>query len=94
MQQAAGVTANVVWYAVKRCAGEVGINNPAPLDLKPHLRSAVQTNRAKMGYPVKVPGGSQLVQIDPRIQLLIRAQQFIPGQLAALVRSLAAEHTR
>jgi hypothetical protein len=24
------VTANVVWYAVKRCAGQAGINNLAP----------------------------------------------------------------
>jgi integrase len=30
----AGVTANVVWYAVKRCAGQAGINNLAPHDLR------------------------------------------------------------
>jgi site-specific recombinase XerD len=30
----AGVTANVVWYAVKRCACQVGIANLAPHDLR------------------------------------------------------------
>ena len=29
-----GVTANVVWYAVKRCAGHAGITNLAPHDLR------------------------------------------------------------
>ncbi len=29
-----GVTSNVVWYAVKRCAGVAGINNLAPHDLR------------------------------------------------------------
>jgi integrase len=33
MVQPSGVTANVVWYAVKRCAGQAGINNLAPHDL-------------------------------------------------------------
>ena len=32
--QGPGVTANVVWYAVKRCAGHAGINNLAPHDLR------------------------------------------------------------
>jgi site-specific recombinase XerD len=32
--QATGVTANVVWYAVKQCAGQAGINNLAPHDLR------------------------------------------------------------
>ena len=32
--QPSGVTANVVWYAVKRCAGQVGISNLAPHDLR------------------------------------------------------------
>jgi integrase/recombinase XerD len=32
--QQAGVTANVVWYAVKRCAEQAGINNLAPHDLR------------------------------------------------------------
>jgi integrase-like protein len=32
--QGAGVTANVVWYAAKRCAGQAGINNLAPHDLR------------------------------------------------------------
>jgi len=30
MLQPSGVTANVVWYAVKRCAEQAGINNLAP----------------------------------------------------------------
>ena len=34
MLQASGVTANVVWYAVKRCAEQAGINNLAPHDLR------------------------------------------------------------
>ena len=34
MLQGAGVTANVVWYAVKRCAGQAGISNLAPHDLR------------------------------------------------------------
>jgi len=34
MLKAAGVTANVVWYAVKRCAEQAGINNLAPHDLR------------------------------------------------------------
>jgi integrase len=33
-RQDAGVTANVVWYAVKRCAKRAGINNLAPHDLR------------------------------------------------------------
>jgi integrase len=33
-RQAAGVTANVVWYAVKRCAKRAGIDNLAPHDLR------------------------------------------------------------
>jgi integrase len=32
--QPAGVTPNVVWYAVKRCARQAGINNLAPHDLR------------------------------------------------------------
>jgi integrase len=32
--QPTGVTPNVVWYAVKRCAGQAGINNLAPHDLR------------------------------------------------------------
>jgi len=32
--QPSGVTANVVWYAVKRCARQVGIGNLAPHDLR------------------------------------------------------------
>jgi integrase len=34
MLQPSGVTANVVWYAVKRCAGQAGIDNLAPHDLR------------------------------------------------------------
>jgi integrase len=33
-RQEAGVTANVVWYAVKRCARQAGITNLAPHDLR------------------------------------------------------------
>jgi len=33
-RQEAGVTANVVWYAVKRCAEQAGIDNLAPHDLR------------------------------------------------------------
>jgi integrase len=33
-RQDAGVTANVVWYAVKRCAKRAGIGNLAPHDLR------------------------------------------------------------
>src|SRR5882724_9645803 len=33
-RQEAGVTANVVWYAVKRCASQTGIANLAPHDLR------------------------------------------------------------
>jgi len=33
-RQEAGVTANVVWYAVKRCARQAGIENLAPHDLR------------------------------------------------------------
>jgi integrase len=33
-RQDAGVTANVVWYAVKRCARQAGIANLAPHDLR------------------------------------------------------------
>jgi integrase len=33
-RQDAGVTANVVWYAVKRCAKRAGIENLAPHDLR------------------------------------------------------------
>ena len=34
MLQPSGVTANVVWYAVKRCAEQAGLNNLAPHDLR------------------------------------------------------------
>jgi integrase len=33
-RQEAGVTANIVWYAVKRCARQAGIANLAPHDLR------------------------------------------------------------
>jgi hypothetical protein len=49
--QRSGVTANVVWYAVKRCAGQVGISNLAPHDLRrtcarlwPRLRRRTRTD--------------------------------------------------
>src|SRR5260370_4903826 len=35
IRQEAGVTANVVWYAVKRCACQAGLANLAPHDLRP-----------------------------------------------------------
>jgi hypothetical protein len=34
MRQEADVTANVAWYAVKRCACQAGIANLAPHDLR------------------------------------------------------------
>jgi integrase len=34
MLQRSGVTAYVVWYAVKRCAKQAGVNNLAPHDLR------------------------------------------------------------
>jgi len=34
MRQPAGVTPNLVWYAVKRCAEQAGINDLAPHDLR------------------------------------------------------------
>ena len=37
----AGVTANVVWYAVKRCACQAGITNLAPHEHSAHLRPTV-----------------------------------------------------
>ena len=40
-RQEAGVTANVVWYAVKRCASQAGIANLAPHDPSSHLRPPV-----------------------------------------------------
>jgi integrase len=36
-RQDAGVTANVVWYAVKRCARQAGIANLAPHDIRPRV---------------------------------------------------------
>ncbi|HEX4167416.1 MAG TPA: hypothetical protein VHZ55_18280, partial [Bryobacteraceae bacterium] len=36
-RQEASVTANVVWYAVKRCALQAGISNLAPNDSSSHL---------------------------------------------------------
>ena len=39
-RQEAGVTANVVWYAVKRCARQAGIANLAPHDLRRIFRIA------------------------------------------------------
>jgi integrase len=39
-RQDAGVPANVVWYAVKRCAQQAGIDNLAPHDLRAKPTSA------------------------------------------------------
>jgi len=41
----AGVTANVVWYAVKRCARQAGIANLAPHDLRRYAESEIMPNR-------------------------------------------------
>jgi hypothetical protein len=35
------VTANVVWYAVKRCASQAGIANLAPHDLRRYAESGI-----------------------------------------------------
>jgi hypothetical protein len=39
------VTANVVWYAVKRCACQAGITNLAPHDLRRYAGSRIMPNR-------------------------------------------------
>ena len=44
MPQRAGVTANVVWYAVKRCARQAGIANLAPHDLRRYAESRTIPN--------------------------------------------------
>jgi site-specific recombinase XerD len=54
-RQDAGVTANVVWYAVKRCAKRAGIENLAPHDLlavAPASAMAVEanSNRFSLGH--------------------------------------------
>jgi integrase len=36
-----GVSANIVWYALKRCARQAGINSLAPHDLRRHMRPAL-----------------------------------------------------
>jgi hypothetical protein len=43
--QPSGVTANVVWYTVKRCEGQAGINNLAPHDLRRYAESEIMPNR-------------------------------------------------
>jgi integrase len=45
-RQEAGVTANVVWYAVKRCARQAGIGNLAPHDLRRYAESEIMPNHA------------------------------------------------
>jgi integrase len=42
-----GVTANVVWYAVKRRAGGAGINNLAPHDLRRYAECRIMPNRCQ-----------------------------------------------
>jgi len=49
-RQDAGVTANVVWYAVKRCAKRAGINNLAPHD----RRSCARLRHACGGELVQI----------------------------------------
>jgi integrase len=44
-RQEAGVTANVVWYAVKRCARQAGIPHLAPHDLRRYAESRIMPNR-------------------------------------------------
>ena len=46
IRQEAGVTANVVWYAVKRCARQAGISNLAPPRSSPHLRASAMVVEA------------------------------------------------
>jgi integrase len=44
-RQQAGVTANVVWYAVKRCAQNARINNLAPHDLRRYAEPGTMPNQ-------------------------------------------------
>jgi len=44
-RQEAGVTANVIWYAVKRCARQAGIANLAPHDLRRYAESRIMPNQ-------------------------------------------------
>jgi integrase len=46
-RQEGGVTANVVWYAVKRCASQAGIANLAPHDLRRYAESRTMPNRSE-----------------------------------------------
>ena len=43
-----GVTVNVVWYAVKRCAGQAGISNLPPHDLRRYAASRIMPNARAM----------------------------------------------
>jgi hypothetical protein len=54
--QPSGVTANVVWYTVKRCEGQAGINNLAPHDhttfaaLAPACATVQEVNWNRFGF--------------------------------------------
>ena len=57
-RQEAGVTANVVWYAVKRCASQAGIANSAPHDfvaLAPACAMVVEENWNKFSFCLATP---------------------------------------
>jgi integrase/recombinase XerD len=47
-RQDAGVTANVVWYAVKRCSSQAGIANLAPHDLRRYAASRIMPTARAM----------------------------------------------
>jgi hypothetical protein len=57
-RQEAGVTANVVWYAVKRCASQAGIANLAPHDLRrtcARCAMVVEENWNKFSFCLATP---------------------------------------
>jgi integrase len=61
-RQEAGVTANVVWYAVKRCASQAGIANLVPHDLRryaPACAMVVEENWNKFSFCLATPPGKQ-----------------------------------
>jgi hypothetical protein len=56
MRQEAGVTASVVWYAVKRCASQAGIANLAPHDLRRYAACGIAAALA--------PGSAMVVEAN------------------------------
>jgi integrase len=61
-----GVTANVVWYAVKRCARQAGIANLTPHDLRRYAESGIMPNRdSKMLSKLRESCRSSVVRRDP-----------------------------